>query len=277
MMIIQAGNLNYALMQKADTSGRQAFPRTADQAGPGLRLGHAISPAKNGLAPAAPQAREQGVAAGPQTLGRTFSDEIIRRMDLQADETGQVKDPAALNDSLAATMDWVRERFGDETAAAAAGMILQDTSDTVNEDGLGNGLLNTLRFIDRNFGIAAGDEAMARFNSGINEALNDYFDNGSEEIFHAVAAQDGANATRDLNQRFFLQASESAETASQKKDPTLEMLDQFRKELEEKAGLTSLKEDLDQQSDPTRTTTARALAAYSAIPAPEPQLTEAVI
>jgi hypothetical protein len=137
---------------------------------PGMRLGQVaeINPAKDGLTPAAtalanaPGQADKQSDNPPRTLGETLANEIVRRMGEVTDENGETKDTGALRDQLASTMDWVREKFGDDTAAAAAGMVIQATSSGVNEDTLGNGLLNTLKFIDRNFGTNAGGPARPR-------------------------------------------------------------------------------------------------------------------
>ena len=217
----------------------------------------------------------------PQTLGQTFANEVVRRLGQEIGAEGQPKDSTALRHSLGSTMDWMRERFGDETAAAASGMILQSTASGVDEDTLGEGLLNVLKFVDRNFGIAAGDAAMAQFNTGINQELNEYFDNGQAELFFdAAALPDGASATQDINSRFFMQTVMNAEdtTSTDIEEVNGALLEGLKEELDKIAELTDLTAKLEVQFSPTSVDTQTALAAYQATPqVNEPQLTSITI
>ena len=205
--------MNHGFMQKLQAQKDQGrgLGSAGDllNASAGARLGSglAINPAKTDPASAATAPGNASVQVGrlpekaPESLGATFANEMIRRMGEEFDADGQPKDVTSLRDSLASTMDWMRERFGDEAAAAAAGMVLQSTSSGITEETMGNGLLNALKFIDRNFGFAAGDAAIANFNSGINSELNDYFDNGKTEIFFASDSMPEAvapGATQDI-------------------------------------------------------------------------------
>jgi len=196
-MIIQGAHMNYNFMQKLQnqkdqSKGLGSHASLPDNV-PGNRFGKLAmnNPAHGNLSPAARvlgsgPGQAKGADGAPDSVGKTFANEIIRRMDEKVGDGGQPKDSAALRHSLGSTIDWVRDRYGEETAAAAASMILQSTSSGITEDSLGNGLLNTLKFIDRNFGFAAGDEAIARFNGGINRSINEFFDNGRHEHFFAV-------------------------------------------------------------------------------------------
>ena len=241
----------------------------------GLRLGQiAVSnPAKDGLTPAARALAQAPGQAGklsedfPRTLGETFANEIIRRMGDVTDENGEPKDTDGLRDQLASTMDWLRERFGDDTAAATAGMIVQATASGVNEDTLGNGLLNVLKFIDRNFGVAAGDSAIAQFNSGINTALNEFFDNGQNEIFHVAEASGGDSATQDVNARFFLKAAQASNSAdTDPLDELNDLLKQLKGELDNVAQLQDLTTRLEARFNPAKASMSQALEAYQAVP-----------
>lgn len=232
---------------------------------------------------AVPDKPTQQPLNGQLTLGGVFANEIVRRLESgqegSLDLEGQHKDADDLRHSLGRTMDWIRDRFGDETAAAAAGMVLQSTSSGVTEDSLSNGLLNTLRFIDRNFGFAAGDEAIGRFNSNLNGALNDYFDNGSEELFYAVETPaDGGSPVQNFGTRIFFDTVENeSEKDDEAKSPTEKLLDTLKEDLDEAAEL----QDMTTQVDVSASTAVQAnfaLNAYADQPAPaEPQFTSQAV
>jgi len=298
-MIISGSHMNLGFMQKLKAQKEQGTNLGPDAAllddSPGMRLGKGmnIDPAHAGLTPAAealakapgqldkPEKFEQYGDGGSLTLGATFANEIVRRMEETTGEDGQTKDNTDLRHSLGQTMDWVRERFGDETAAAAAGMVLQSTSSGVTEQTLGDGLLNTLKFIDRNFGFAAGDAAIAQFNQGVNTEINEYFDNGKAEMFFAVPAPpaDGATATQDLNTRFFMRAAQANTTESKETESLTEkLLADLKKELDEVAELQDLTTQLEKSFNPAKANPEAALAAYASAPVPaEPQFTSMVV
>jgi len=97
---------------------------------------------------------------------------------------------AALSGALSGSVRWVADKFGDAAATAVMGIVYKSIGDgPVTEDALGEGLLDALRFVDRQFGIASGDAFMAQLNGGgLNDALNDYFDNGLSERFLVAGA-----------------------------------------------------------------------------------------
>ncbi|EGB15653.1 hypothetical protein DND132_2450 [Pseudodesulfovibrio mercurii] len=284
-MIISGAQMNYGFMHKLKTRQDQgddlgsASSLLDDM--PGRRLGQlaVINPAKDGLTPAvtalanAPgQVKKQ---ADDQSLGETFANEIIRRMGEVTDENGETRDTDGLRDELASTMDWLRERFGNDTAAAAAGMIIQATSSGVNEDTLGNGLLNVLKFIDRNFGTNAGDAAIAEFNAGINTALNAFFDNGQNEIFY-VAGSAESSATQDNSAALLAQAADA--DGADPLDEFGDILDQLRNELDNIAQLQDLTSQLEEQFNPAKASVGQALEAYQAAPGDSsPQLTSVTV
>ena len=274
--------MNHSFMQKLQAQKNQGTNLGSAQSlldnSPGMQLGAgmSINPAKAGLTPAAqPLAKAPGQQGklpekAPESLGATFANEVIRRMGEEIDAEGQPKDITALRHSLGSTMDSLRERFGDETAAAAAGMVLQATSSGVTEETLGEGLLNTVKFIDRNFGIAAGDAVMGNFNSGINTELNEYFDNGKNEMFFAANSVPDAgqpSATQDLNARFFMRAVQ-ADKADEKDDASLnkQLLDSLKDELDKVAELQDLSAQLEADFNPIKATPASAAAAYEIAP-----------
>jgi len=217
---------------------------------------------------------------GELTLGTVFANEVIRRLEAgdeaALDSEGNPKDSEDLRDSLAQTMDWIRERYGDDTAAAAAGMILQSTSSGVNEDTLGEGLLNTLKFIDRNFGINAGDEAIAKFNGSINQEINDYFDNGKDELFYAVESSgETASPVQNLGTRIVMDATQQASSDEDAVDPTTQLLDKLKEDLDESADLQDLSIQIDISINISMNF---AINAYSAQPGgAEPQFTSQAV
>lgn len=288
--------MNLGFMQKLAEQGNQAeqfgMPGDLQFDSPGKHLGQlaqaeGVDPAHAGLTPAIENAaktsnlHDRPAGPGqPQTLGATFANEIIRRMEAggesATDENGQPKDNTDLRHSLGQALDWVRERFGDEAGAAAAGMIAQSTSSGVTEESLGDGLLNTLKLIDRNFGIAAGDSAIAKFNQTVNTELNEYFDNGKSELFIATTtAADGPSATQDLNTRLFMRAVQESSTED-KDEPTLteQLLESLKDELDEAGELQNLASQLEEDASPTKATQKAAMAAYADASIPvEPQFT----
>ncbi|XXJ18096.1 hypothetical protein ACR42D_00785 [Desulfovibrio caledoniensis] len=281
--------MNYGFMQQLKAKKDQgkdlgAAASLLDNA-PGMRLGKMaeINPAKDGLTPAAmalanaPGQADKRSGDAPGTLGETLANEIVRRMGEVKDENGEIKDSDGLRSQLASTLDWVRERFGDETAAAASGMLIKATSSGVNEDTLGNGLLNTLKFIDRNFGVNAGDTAIAHFNSGINTALNDFFDNGQNEIFHVAEATDNASAAQVAGTRIFSQVARETDS-SEALDQLNQLLEQLKAELDNTAQLQDLTSQLEEQFSPAKASRDQAVAAYGQVPGDtSPQLTSVTV
>lgn len=288
-MIIQGAHMNYGYMQQmmAEQNQENSFGKNVgSDAHASLHLGQYmnVSQTNGGLTSAQTVSTE---AAGkteaastdvPDTIGKAFANEIIRRMGEVTDEEGESKDSTDLRQSLGSTMDWIRERYGEETAAAAAGMVLQATSSGVTEDTLGNGLLNTLKFIDRNFGIAAGDEGIAQFNNGINQAVNEFFDNGKNELFFAAESSDGVSATQDLNARVISQATSNDEDATDDLEELTDILDELKGELDKIGELQDLTQKLEAEFNPTQATMQAALTAYEAVPdLNEPQLTSMTV
>ncbi|OIQ50090.1 hypothetical protein BerOc1_02020 [Pseudodesulfovibrio hydrargyri] len=281
--------MNYGFMHQLKTRKDQGEDLGAAASlldnSPGMRLGKMaeINPAKDGLTPAAmalvnaPGQAAKRSGDAPGTLGETLANEIVRRMGEVKDENGEVKDSEDLRSQLASTLDWVRERFGDETAAAASGMLIKATSSGVNEDTLGNGLLNTLKFIDRNFGTNAGDTAIAQFNAGINTALNDFFDNGQNEIFHVAEATGTPSATQVAGARIFSQVAQDTDS-SDALDQLNQLLEQLKGELDNTAQLQDLTSRLEDQFNPAKASMDQAVAAYRKVPGDtSPQLTSVTV
>lgn len=275
-MQIQGSHMNTGAMfglrrhnQEQDGSAESYGQMLVDK--PGKRLGQlaktiGLDPAHAGLTSAAealakapgqhkpvdgiPEKPTQQNLHGELTLGAAFANEVIRRLEsgdeAALDSEGNPKDSDDLRHALGQTMDWIRERYGDDTAAATAGMILQSTSSGVNEDTLGEGLLNSLKFIDRNFGFAAGDEAIAKFNGALNQEINEYFDNGAEELFYAVETSgEAASPVQELGTRIVMEAAQPVESDEDAVDPTAQLLNQLKEDLDETAELQDLSVQID--------------------------------
>lgn len=117
-----------------------------------------------------------------------FATDLALRLQTKAGDTGQ--DTSSLASSLIDSIDFIGKQFGADAATAAMGIVYQRIGDgNISEDALGNGLLDVIRFMDRNFGFEGGDQVMAQFNGALNDAVNDYFDNGLSEKFYAVTPE----------------------------------------------------------------------------------------
>ncbi len=93
----------------------------------------------------------------------------------------------SLEQALSATVNYMADHFGDTAATAMMGLIYKRVGDgAVTEDSLANALLDVAKFVDKNFGIEAGDDFIGHLNGTLNDSLNTYFDNGSNEEFLAV-------------------------------------------------------------------------------------------
>ena len=217
--------------------------------------------------------------APPETLGQTLAHEVVRRIEARNVGSDQSEDPHGLQLALGQSMDWVRDRFGDDAAAAASGMVLSATASGVDEDSLSDGLLDALRFIDRNYGMAAGDAAIAKFNVSLNGAINEYFDNGRAELFFATDSPPAADVspTQDLNARFFMRSAQEVEPqAKDASTPTEQLLETLKADLDKTAQTQNLATQLESELSPARF--ANALDAYmNPAAANQPQLTSMTV
>lgn len=256
-MIISGNHMNYGFMQKLQAQKKQG--KNLGSMGALLDNG-ATNKLGKGLAVSRPEPFSPEVAAkkaeaqpgklpkdAPKTIGQTVANEIVRRMEEKKDAAGQPKSVDGLRHSLGSTLDWIEQRFGKETATAAAGMVLGGTSGSVSEKSLGDGLLNTLRFIDRNHGFSAGDEAISRFNSGVNTELNKYFDNGLTETFHVVSPPP-KQAGKSESTRLFMRTANLADmVAKDEKTPDQKLLESLKKELDKSAKIHDLATQLEER------------------------------
>ncbi|KHK03894.1 hypothetical protein [Desulfovibrio sp. TomC] len=137
----------------------------------------------------------------PSSTSEVFASEIMRRISLAetpttASNAGTGVNFGAAGDlqtSLADAVESVRQSHGDAAATAVMGIVIKGVGDgSGGEDALGDALVSALKFIDRNFGVAAGDAAMANFNGALNNSINDFYQNGHLEEFYA---SDGSSGT----------------------------------------------------------------------------------
>lgn len=143
-------------------------------------------------------------ALHPEETGTAFAADIRRRIsqtqvpqkkDAEGVETQTGEDATVdkqaeldrLEASMSATVAYVSEKHGADAATAMMGVMYKSLGEgEVNEETLGNALLDVTRFIDRQFGIESGDDFMDHLNGQLNESLNAYFDNGKSEQFFSV-------------------------------------------------------------------------------------------
>ncbi len=102
---------------------------------------------------------------------------------------------AGLEKALSGSVNYMADHFGDKAAAVMMGLVYKRVGDgPVTEESLGNALLDVAKFVDKNFGIEAGDGFINHLNGDLNDSLNAYFENGSSEEFLAVTiSADGAS------------------------------------------------------------------------------------
>lgn len=167
-----------------------------------------------------------------------FTDHLVLRLEQEAGD--ESKDTSALANSLIGAIDTIGAEFGDAAATAAIGLIARNVGEgEITEDTLGEGLLDVLRFVDRNFGVEAGDRMIAAFNGDLNSAINDYFDNGLLEQFYAADGTQAGGGLPLATQQMVAEVQgalgqEAADTVSQ-------ILDQG---LAEGANFTNLRKSL---------------------------------
>ena len=146
---------------------------------------------------------ETASAKIPSSTSDVFASEIMRRISLAetpatASNAGAGVNFGAAGDlqtSLAEAVESVRQSHGDAAATAVMGIVIKGVGDgSGGEDALGDALVSALKFIDGNFGIAAGDAAMAKFNGSLNTAINDFYQNGHLEEFYASDGSGGSSS-----------------------------------------------------------------------------------
>ncbi|MYL82837.1 hypothetical protein GTA51_06765 [Desulfovibrio aerotolerans] len=148
--------------------------------------------------------QKKTAAAGSSTFSLTTSDvfaaEVMRRIEsaqtpVTASNAGAGVNMEAAGDlqsALAGAVETVRAKHGDAAATAVMGIVIKGVGDgTGGEDALGDAMVSALKFIDRNFGVAAGDAAMANFNGALNTSINAFYQNGHLEEFYAADGSGG--------------------------------------------------------------------------------------
>lgn len=130
----------------------------------------------------------------------TVAADIARRIEGQAmpganqpqpaDASGQGQPSAAtidikaLEKAFEGFFNSLVDKFGVDVGAVSQALIYKRIGEEeITEETLADGLLDTLKFIDKQFGPEAGDEMIALVNKGLNKELNAYFDNGKNEEF----------------------------------------------------------------------------------------------
>lgn len=167
---------------------------------------------------------EQGAIEG-------FAHEITRRAALTEAPENRTTTDEALEKSITDAVSFVEDNFGDRAARTFMGVVLQNAaSKPLNEDDLGNALVDGLEFIDKAFGIAAGDKAMAFFNGDLNQAINGYFQNGKNESFLAM---DVDQASDKLGEAMGQAVSAMMDKFQAKVDPNAMLMDQAKKDQDE--------------------------------------------
>ncbi|MDD4732240.1 MAG: hypothetical protein PHX58_09935 [Desulfovibrio sp.] len=172
-------------------------------------------------------------AEAGQSLEQTFANEIARRASAYTDQDGNPRDTSALTAGLADAMGHLRDQYGREVAEAAEAMVMGGTAGGITEKNLGDSLTNVLRMVDRNFGAAAGDATIARFNGALNHSINEFFDNGQTEQFLAVEPGQGLGQSavrNDLTARVLAETTSNEQAAS---GGMQQLLDSLRNDLDE--------------------------------------------
>jgi len=177
----------------------KVFPSGADKIGVNIQ---AYSPdtllsfgfeslSLSGLGNASARSLSLGRSAGQDQVAdrgvdQTFAEEMVRRIQAGMPDS-EGRDGSGLSASLVTSIDFVRENFGDRAATAVMGIMIKSVGEgQVSEQAFGQGMLQAVKFIDRNFGFAAGDTLIRKFNSDLNVEVNEYFDNGLNERIYAV-------------------------------------------------------------------------------------------
>ncbi|WP_243361260.1 hypothetical protein [Fundidesulfovibrio terrae] len=128
-----------------------------------------------------------------------FAHEMTRRAAQTPAGEGAKRtvDDAGFEKALTNAVGFVKDNFDGDAARAVMGIVTSRAgSGQLTEDTLGQGFVDALEFVDRNFGTASGDKALAFFNGELNQALNGYFQNGKDESF---LVKDTQQALSDLN------------------------------------------------------------------------------
>ena len=170
----------------------------------------------------------QDIVSRIQATSTQSTDSDTTDVESTADSSANITE---LQESLSRAMDYMRENFGDTAAQAAMGLVYKAVGNgEVTEDNLGNGLLQAIKFVDKNFGFAAGDQVISFFNSDLNKSINEYFDNGMMEVFYASSPGSTSAQGQVMDQTLSSLASEFGEEAANT------LMELFTKALEQGSG-----------------------------------------
>jgi len=135
-----------------------------------------------------------------------------------------------LERALASTVAYMNAKHGEKAASAMMALVYKRLGNgEITEQTLGNAFLDVTRFIDKNFGISAGDDFMAHLNGNLNDSINSFFKNGQEEIFMAVSPPstgeggiDAANLLEQLTKEYTEAIKEMLKEARAKPEDKLD-------------------------------------------------------
>ncbi|MDL2209555.1 hypothetical protein LJC26_01980 [Desulfovibrio sp. OttesenSCG-928-O18] len=111
-----------------------------------------------------------------------------------------------LESALGSSVAYMANKHGEQAASAMIGIIYKRLGESeINEQTLGNALLDVTRFIDSNFGTDKGDDFMDHLNGNLNVAMNEFFDNGQNETFFASSGLQGGGSGGSVSVEGLLQ------------------------------------------------------------------------
>ena len=180
-----------------------------------------------------------------------------------------------LENALAGVINNIVEKFGVKAGNVAQALMYKKIGeDEITEDNLAGGLLDALKFIDKQFGPEAGDELIAFMNRGVNKEINEFFNNGHSEEFYvstdAASAAAGKAAVGGELLAGWMNKTQSGSDASGGGTPSiLDVLKQLAKDLEEKLRADMENASPDMLSGDISARMTEQLAAYTARTAPE--------
>ncbi len=194
------------------------------------------SPALHNMAEtfAADIARRISGAAMPDIAPKTEQGGAPAENSIYGVTSQDLKD---LEKALSGVINKIIDSFGVKAGAVAQALVYKKIGEEeVTEDSLAGGLLDALKFIDKQFGPEAGDELIAFMNRGVNKELNEFFDNGHNEEFYVSTGVDDAVAGKAAAGGQMLGAwlDQTEESGGGGGTSILDVLKQLAKDLEEK-------------------------------------------
>ncbi|MGE4297339.1 MAG: hypothetical protein AB7E47_04850 [Desulfovibrionaceae bacterium] len=169
---------------EADNSVASRFSNSADSGSSGIQgFAEDIISRIGTTAPVADLTSEMATATATATESLATSTET--------------KDTSALEASLSRTAAFISSAYGDQAASTFMSVVAKNMgSGEVTEEGMAKGVMAGLQFIDKNYGVAAGDALIDNLNADLNVSMNEYFDNGLNERFYAVGGASGGSLTQ---------------------------------------------------------------------------------